>query len=298
MRLSHSMPQGEAATFTSIPVTKTRAFTARNYREPSHRFLWHYHPEWEIVWTSSGRGQRYIGCSIEPFEAGDLVLLAGNLPHTWFSDPEVTEEARCSVIHFLPELWGADFWKMPEIHALQALCDSAVRGVRFSGPGVPEVGRLMEELAASDAPDFRSFARLMEILGLLLELPATSLNASDESSGPRPNPKLQKLLVWIEERSAEPLTQSEVAAQAKMSPAAFSRWFKSHMGCVFQRYLNELRIARACSLLVSHDVSITDSAFQAGFNNLSNFNRRFQEITGLTPKTFRKQFRDRSDKVK
>lgn len=298
MRLSHLTPQGDLPSFTSIPVTKTRAFTARNYCEPSHRFLWHYHPEWELTWTSSGRGQRYIGCSVEPFESGDLVLLAGNLPHTWYSDANVVEEARCSVIHFLPQLWGDAFWKLPEIQSFRALCDSASRGVRFTGPGVYEVGRRMEDLAANDAPDFTSFARLIEILELVTGLPAVSLNASAEDSGLKPNPKLQRLLEWIEERCAEPLTQSEVAAQAKMSPAAFSRWFKTHMGCVFQRYLNELRVARACSILVKGDTPITDSAFQSGFNNLSNFNRRFQEITGLTPKAFRKQFRGRGDGCK
>jgi AraC-like DNA-binding protein len=59
----------------------------------------------------------------------------------------------------------------------------------------------------------------------------------------------------------------------------------------------QLRVARACSLLVKGDSSITDVAYQAGFNNLSNFNRRFQEITGLTLKTFRKQLRGRGNTV-
>lgn len=298
MRLSHSMPQGDVPSFTAIPVTKTRAFAARSYREPNFRFLWHYHPEWELTWTASGSGQRYVGGSIEPFEAGDLVLLAGNLPHTWFSDPSCSSEARCTVIHFLPQLWGDDFWKLPEMREFKALCDSALRGVRFTGPGVSKIGEMMEALAAHDAPDLRSLAGLMEVLAMLVKLPVVSLNASGETAGIKPNPKLQRLLDWIEERSADPLTQSDVAAQAKMSPPAFSRWFKLHMGCVFQRYLNELRVARACALLVKSDSTVTDAAFQAGFNNLSNFNRRFQEITGLTPKVFRKQFRGRMEQEK
>lgn len=296
MRLAHSTPQGEVPSFFAIPMTKTRAFVARSYVEPRFRFLWHYHPEWELTWTPSGSGQRYVGTSIEPFEAGDLVLLAGNLPHTWFSDPDNDEPARCSVIQFLPHLWGGEVWKLPEIQEFRALCDSALRGVRFTGPRVFEVGRKMEALAASDAPNFRSFADLMEIFAMLLELPVVSLNAAAETAGSHTNPKLQRLLEWIEKNSAGPLTQSDVAAQVKMSPPAFSRWFKLQMGCVFQRYLNELRVAKACSYLIKGEVSITDAAFQAGFNNLSNFNRRFHEITGLTPKDFRKQFRGRKEK--
>lgn len=298
MRLSPTMSPADAATYTAIPNTRTRAFSARNYCESSHRFLWHYHPEWELTWISSGRGQRYIGCAVDPFEPGDLVLLGGNLPHTWHSDPNDPDEARCSVIQFLPSRWGAEFWELPEIRKFRGLCDSAVRGLRFTGPGVDEVGRRIQELAALYVPDFRSFARFIEILDLLTQLPVKSLNASREDSNPAPNPRLQSLLEWIEAHCSEPLTQAEVAARVSMSSATFCRWFKTEMGCVFVRYLNELRIARACSMLVEKETSVTECAFGAGFNNLSNFNRRFQDITGITPTAFRRQFREREKRGK
>ena len=146
MRFDSVMPKGEDAAYRALPDAKVRAFTAANFREPSHRFLWHYHPEWELTWTSGGRGQRYVGCAVDPFGPGDLILLGGNLPHTWFSDPDDRDEARCSVIQFQPSLWGPEFWKLPEIREFHVLCDSAVRGLKFSGPGVAEVGRRMEEL--------------------------------------------------------------------------------------------------------------------------------------------------------
>jgi len=40
--------------FWMLPDAKTRAFTARTHHEPAYRFLWHYHPEWEIVFSRSG----------------------------------------------------------------------------------------------------------------------------------------------------------------------------------------------------------------------------------------------------
>lgn len=279
-----------APSFTVIPATKVRAFTARHYREPSFRFLWHYHPEWELTWTSNGRGLRHVGRSVEHFEPGDLVLLAGNIPHTWFSTPDQVGDAECTVIHFLPSIWGEEFWRLPETRSFRTLCDQAVRGIKFNGPGVHEIGRRMEALAGHDTPALGSFAALIGIFALLLELPAESLNATSHGAEATPNPRLQQLLEWIEQRVAEPLTQREVAAHLRMSPPAFSRWFKLQMGCVFQRYLCELRVARVCASLAHSDSSVTDAAFQAGFNNLSNFNRRFHEITGLTPRQFRRQF--------
>lgn len=278
-----------------IPATKSRGFLARSYREPSFRYLWHSHPEWELTWTRSGRGLRHIGRSIEQFDDGDLVLLAGNIPHSWHSTSEQIGEAQCSVLHFLPNLWGEDFWRLPEVRPLRTLCDKAVRGLKFHGPDVYEVGRRIEALAAEGASDFTAFARVIEIFELLLQLPHESLNAASMPNVAKPNPRLQELLEWIENNISQPLPQSEVAKRVNMTPAVFSRWFKASVGCVFQRYLIEMRVARVCAVLAQGDASIIEAALSCGFNNLSNFNRRFVAVTGLTPTAYRRQLHGRSE---
>jgi transcriptional regulator GlxA family with amidase domain len=59
------------------------------------------------------------------------------------------------------------------------------------------------------------------------------------------------------------------------------------------RYVNELRVARACRRLTETDEPIASIAFEAGFGNLANFNRRFKEIKGSRPREFRSHFRSR-----
>jgi AraC-like DNA-binding protein/quercetin dioxygenase-like cupin family protein len=289
MQVTPSISGYGQPSFTVLPLTKTRAFTATSYCEPTYRFLWHYHPEWEVVFTRSGRGTRHVGTSVEKFTAGDLAMLPGNVPHTWFSSKDQVEETRCTVIHFLPQVWGESFWKLPEIKDFHTLCQSAQRGVRFSGEGCEEVGQRMEALAANGAPSLESFTELWKIFTLLTKLDVHSLHAVEEGKTDWQNARLDELLAWLESRLGEPFTQQEAAARVKMSPAAFSRWFKVNMGCVFNRYLNEIRVARVCSEIAHGKLSITEAAFQAGYNNLSNFNRRFLEVTGLTPKAFRLQ---------
>jgi transcriptional regulator GlxA family with amidase domain len=58
--------------------------------------------------------------------------------------------------------------------------------------------------------------------------------------------------------------------------------------------VNSLRINRACHLLTSTDRLITDICFEVGFNNISNFNKRFQALTSMTPREYRSRHRENS----
>ena len=78
---------------------------------------------------------------------------------------------------------------------------------------------------------------------------------------------------------------------ANLSEAAFSRFFKLRAGKTLPRFINELRVGRACRLLVEEEMKIVDVALNCGFSNLTNFNRRFLEIAGQVPSDYRRQFR-------
>jgi len=79
-----------------------------------------------------------------------------------------------------------------------------------------------------------------------------------------------------------------MARSIGLSPQAFCRFFRSKSGRSFQQYANELRVVRACSSLRHPEEGIADIVFRSEFNNLSNFNRRFREIVGRTPREYRR----------
>jgi transcriptional regulator GlxA family with amidase domain len=80
----------------------------------------------------------------------------------------------------------------------------------------------------------------------------------------------------------------------KSSPY-LSRIFKNHMGQSFQDYLNALRVNRACTLLVTSDITITDVAIESGFEHFRTFSRVFKEVKGLTPKEYRSSNKTTTD---
>lgn len=272
---------------------QTHAFMISQYREPTFHFYWHYHKEIELVWIRHGSGLRYVGRAVEPFQAGDLVLLGPKLPHTWGSGSEQRGEAQWTVIQFEPERWGEIFWDMPELGELRRLLAKANLGLQFVGPQVCTIGELMEKLAGQRPYSFEALVQFIEICRRLLNTPHRSMNSSPVAGTPtQTDPRLQRVLALVDSFSRKPLAQSEIASQSRMAPAVFCRWFRKHMGRTFQRYVNEVRVAQVCARLADGPESITAVAFECGFNNLANFNRRFLEITGLTPRAFRAETRE------
>ena len=80
----------------------------------------------------------------------------------------------------------------------------------------------------------------------------------------------------------------DLCSVGNLSPRSLHRLFMRHVGENVSDYLGRLRIGRACMLLVETDRPISVIASEAGFSNLSNFNRRFLEARGMTPREFRR----------
>jgi AraC-like DNA-binding protein len=86
---------------------------------------------------------------------------------------------------------------------------------------------------------------------------------------------------------AEPLDVRAVAAVAHISPAYFSRCFRSVFGETPHRYLQRRRVERSMFLLRETDRTVTDICFDVGFTSLGTFSRTFREIVGETPSAYR-----------
>ena len=86
---------------------------------------------------------------------------------------------------------------------------------------------------------------------------------------------------------AEPLDVRAVAEVAHISPAHFSRCFRSVFGETPHRYLQRRRVERSMFLLRETDRTVTDVCFDVGFTSLGTFSGTFRKIVGETPSAYR-----------
>ncbi|MCR4792925.1 MAG: AraC family transcriptional regulator [Lachnospiraceae bacterium] len=96
---------------------------------------------------------------------------------------------------------------------------------------------------------------------------------------------------YIMENVANELTQTQVAEYVGLSTFYFSKLFKQYMHMTFPVYLSGLRVKSATSLLLDKSLTITDCAFMSGFQSTTTFNKVFKDITGYSPREYRKLYR-------
>ncbi|HEY3663571.1 MAG TPA: AraC family transcriptional regulator [Chthoniobacterales bacterium] len=98
---------------------------------------------------------------------------------------------------------------------------------------------------------------------------------------------------YIQEHLEEHISLTSVARFAGISANHLSDKFKAVNGVNFVDYVARARFDRACGLLPDRHLRISEIAFEVGFQSLSQFNRVFKRLSGLSPTDYRVRHEDR-----
>lgn len=271
------------------------SFTIRQFShecgQANENPYWHFHPEYEIVYITNGRGKRHVGHHISFFEDGDLIFLGPNLPHLSFTQ-DMQEDHQEIVVQLRGDFLGSQFMQRPEMRAIQLACERARSGLSFSGEVKKRVGRRLRQMVSQEP-----FERLMSLLWVLQELGTAteyqSLNADglafDVNAQDRV--RMEKIYGFVQQHFRRNISLDEIAGEVNMTTPAFCRYFKKMTRRTFTQFVNEMRIAHACRLLAADDLTIAAVGFESGFNNLSHFNKQFRAVTEVTPRAYRQNLR-------
>jgi len=243
---------------------------------------WHYHPEIELTHFSAGEGIRLVGDSVRPVNAPETVLLGSLLPHRW-----QVKESRGIALQFRVGP-GSAFAEIPELRELDPLWERAAEGLLLDSFLSEKVAESLREAVAQS-----SVNRLGIVLSLLGDLCAV-LSSTKPLSRPirwksgagSYSEIISEAIEFISTHFREAMTLQDVLDHTSMSRATFSRQFPQFTGQSFTAFLQQYRLEFCRRLLAEGNLSITEAAFEAGFQNLSHFNRLFRERWNETPREF------------
>jgi len=272
------------------------SFSVRQDVQPDINNKWHYHKEVEIIHFKQGAGTQFIGDSIQRFQAGDTVILGANLPHYWRFDEvyfsgESHEPVDILVTHFCEDFWGDAFLNLPENKPIKGLLEKAQQGLKISGPNQPKIVELLENMLQSEGPE-----RLTLLIQTLTEISKSYKQEAISSVNfkytlaEKESDKINDIYNYSMANLSRKIALEEVAAVAGISPNSFCRFFKSRTRKTYSEFLNEIRVGRACMLLIDNMLNVKQVCFESGFNNFASFHKCFKHITGKSPLVYQKEF--------
>lgn len=272
----------------------------QNDYQPHLYDILHQHDEFQITVIQESTGNLIAGNRICEFKPGDVFVFGPRLPHTFRNDaayyrPETHVLARALSVYFEWNVFGAAFWALPETKLLSDFGQKAERGLFYHGLLHPELASNIEQLSATSGIDrlilLMSILRQLTIAGgqiLSTEGAYNNLNETDEK-------RLDAVYRFTLNEYHRPVSLIEISGVASMTVNSFCRYFKTRTRRSYLDFLTEFRIGQACKLLQEKDFGIADIAEQVGFGNLSNFNRKFKELNGCTPKEYKLKIKSNSE---
>lgn len=256
-------------------------------------FLWHYHPEVELVYVEADAGIRHVGSHISGYTQSDLVLIGGNIPHLNF-DYRLRSDYHQIVIQLRTDFLGAAIGTSPEFASINQLFKQAGHGIAFTGTTKSAVAERLKKLG-----ELNSYQQLLELIDIFQQLANSSdteiLNTDETSKAFILKDKIRMGAVYeyIDANYHQKPDVNVVAAKVNLTTAAFCRYFKRQTNITFTDFVNQYRIERAKNLLMQGK-NITETCYAIGFDSLSYFNSLFNKIVGQNPSVFKKTWVDQS----
>lgn len=275
----------------TVPVYGEGVFALLEDRKDNFYSYYHRHEELQITCILKGKGTIMVGNMVQSFQENDLFVLKPNEPHLFEKyaqgEPFPTDIhaihvfvnlARMEKLFVIPEFDQVGTY-LTELDVSQKLEASLAAGMQ------PLFEQLMEK---SGIPKFTEFVNLLHTLTMRkndmvsLYSGVRNLTYSDKDGE-----RISSVYKYTFDHFNRNIEVGEVAALVHMTPSSFCKFFKKHTMKTFVGFLNEVRIEKACQMLINKRTeSIAETAFQVGFNNTIHFNRVFKQVMQVSPRQY------------
>jgi AraC-like DNA-binding protein len=262
------------------------------YQE-DHEFVFydklHQHEEIQLSCIVEGSGTLVVGDTISQYQKGTILAIDGNLPHVFKSDVNAEQKSLMLTLFFTRESFGQQFFELEELSETRSFFRKIGNGFQVTSHKTV-LQQAFESLA--EQSKLERFTTFLSILKLLSKAKKQALSSyvykkqysADEGT------RMRDVMSYTMEHFYEPISLEQISGVASMTKNAFCKYFKKRTNKTYVQFLNELRIEHACKLLRNRqELSVSEIAFDSGFGNVSNFNRQFQVMKGMSPTSYRKR---------
>ena len=152
-----------------------------------------------------------------------------------------------------------------------------------------DLKRLEEAYFQSRVLTTRQYAAIVQLLEIFAQHLASLSNQFVLREVNAEAPAIKRARAIITERHRDDLSLEKLAKAVNMSTCYFCKVFKAATGMTFTDYLALVRVEEVKNLMLNPQLRISEAAFEAGFQSLSQFNRVFRRVAGEAPTAYRER---------
>lgn len=275
-------------------------FLIKEYVQTYFTSPFHFHDLYELIWIKKSYGKLYAGKHMMNFQEGDVYLFGPGFGHCFYNEKafiEQGEKAHAVAIFFKEDFLGQGFFDNTAYIKIRDLLDKSLFGLHIQHTS-PQIYELFEHVPTQNGMD--ELISFLQLLNEVSRLPQSDVKVLNETQSAmkltnKDSARLEPVLKYVIENFRDELDSKTAASLIHLNDAAFCRYFKRRMEQTFSQFVNNVRITHATNLLLTEEWDILRICYECGFKNLSYFNRQFREITGQSPKEYRKAFQGNSN---
>ena len=246
----------------------------------------HLHTSLEVVLVMSGTYTLGCGIDLFPMKEGDLgIVFPGIIHHYHVFD---SDRGCARILLAAPSVLAA----FSDVLTTKRPADPVITRENVAPDMTYALSRLLaltnENPNPKDTPGRVLFHSFVQIL-LAEALPKLSL--SDRTDEKNQDP-VYRAVAYIAAHFQEDISLTGMARDLGISPYQLSRVFSGTFHQNFNHYLNEVRLSYVAAMLRDTDRSITEIAYEAGFQSQATFNRVFQTGFHCSPRQYRMAIRN------
>lgn len=256
-----------------------------------HReYFEHKHSDFEISLVLSGSGIYRLGDTVCPFSEGDVFVFGTNVVHC-ITDTSSCTPVRIATIQFEPRLiWSPFSGLVSQDHLglFNGKCEKLGGGTLADLIADKLIMIKNEAIAKEAGHEIMVKAYLCEIIGSLVRDGEKKLHGISSETKRDSLICMDRAMAYVNAHLGEKLTLDRIAKEAGFSRTYFSALFTSLNGLSPWEYITIKRIEKSKELLRTTSLPVISISSLCGFSNLSNFNRMFARIAGVSPSAYRK----------
>jgi len=265
--------------------------------ERYHKSDYHNHTFIEFMFQFSGRTINSVEGNTMLLEPGDICILAPGVFHL----PEIYDDSILINLIIDPDTFNRLIEAIPGENTPLAAFANALH-----------YNRSFPKYYLQHSSDEKTFLFLHELIleyfnneacsnqlceSLLSAVLCLMFRTDPEyiSVSPQNTSRVQPVLPILQyiHTNFQTVSLQELSEKFSYTPQHLCRMIKAHTGHTFNHHLQEIRINRACQLLISTDFSISRIAQISGYDCVSYFHRCFKQAMKMSPQTYRVKIRHR-----